>query len=796
MTARSSVSPGDDDDVEGNSAAADDSVPPVMLPLLRQVSDLVRQGYIPESDKKPLQDLTAASEVNVGIAALLAQLRGLKNKQSAQYEEKVRQIRTHWNTWKMEKIRENMAKRANAWKESGQEETGDLELPSSVPNLMKAASHLASKGDITETEKLIIKDIVGTEAGEFSYFENVDQLSEKLKQGLAEKDVHALQESVTQALEKRKNRVHECLEELMVEMEALQSIFPEEMWLSSSVLYPIVLRFELKLTGIDCILQLLFVIREGYPLYNPVTVRSYVPPPFSDRLGRQEVTHLQELLESRAFASTGQSAIYDLIEEGRTWLIRNLDLMNRSLLTRSFKVVKKPLKGKHNFRFEKVIAQGHSKEIDRGEIESVIDAQVSTFVERLSKEHNARTSRSSGRKFLRESLWNVDLALEKAAKFLAESKDDEIIRERDLAKSIDVSRLESKYVKHAAGQRFTCSSCMESKDSQFGAAMRCDHWLCISCWDGLLNVRINEGQFETRCPGSSGSSRCSEVLEDDLIMSVVSLETWAKFQSWIQNSYVQSLQRLIKHCINPKCNRMHTFVRIHQLTVEDHQNHGSLVFSCECGACFCPFCKQDGGHWPLSCAQIALVARQLDESKAYDGMLKELSLIPDNEKFTHLNVSGKRCPNCSTFWEKNGGCNHMTCQACKFEWCWICQNQWSIHGSSWYECTVAKKTTDEMPTVQSDNPQVRLLTMSMGNVSSFIRKATSHLKITNELKTHFGDNPVQRLKVSFSSFLPDDLLQTMGHFLIHQHSLMIKVLFFSCLFRRRIWRRVYRNYEF
>merc|ERR1719482_2548386 len=31
-----------------------------------------------------------------------------------------------------------------------------------------------------------------------------------------------------------------------------------------------------------------------------------------------------------------------------------------------------------------------------------------------------------------------------------------------------------------------------------------------------------------------------------------------------------------------------------------------------------------------------------------------------------------RCPSCSVFLEKNGGCDHFTCGACRHEFCWIC----------------------------------------------------------------------------------------------------------------------------
>lgn len=40
----------------------------------------------------------------------------------------------------------------------------------------------------------------------------------------------------------------------------------------------------------------------------------------------------------------------------------------------------------------------------------------------------------------------------------------------------------------------------------------------------------------------------------------------------------------------------------------------------------------------------------------------------------------KDCPRCSRQTMKSGGCNHMTCQVCRCEWCWICNEQLTIRG--------------------------------------------------------------------------------------------------------------------
>lgn len=49
---------------------------------------------------------------------------------------------------------------------------------------------------------------------------------------------------------------------------------------------------------------------------------------------------------------------------------------------------------------------------------------------------------------------------------------------------------------------------------------------------------------------------------------------------------------------------------------------------------------------------------------------------PARETIRWLDKHGKQCPNCGEGIEKNGGCQHMKCRSCRFEFCWQCLKRW------------------------------------------------------------------------------------------------------------------------
>ncbi|PNY27588.1 E3 ubiquitin-protein ligase dbl4 [Tolypocladium capitatum] len=209
---------------------------------------------------------------------------------------------------------------------------------------------------------------------------------------------------------------------------------------------------------------------------------------------------------------------------------------------------------------------------------------------------------------------------------------------------------------------FVCDICCEDAEGLESFAMKCGHRHCVDCYRHYLTQKIRgEGEAaRIECPADG----CRRILDSRSLDLLVTADLVDRYRELLNRSYVED-KDMFRWCPAPDCpNVIECGVKKKDLdkivpTVE-----------CQCGYRFCFGCPNPD-HQPAPCE---LVKRWL--KKCAD----------DSETANWISANTKECPKCSSTIEKNGGCNHMTCRKCKYEFCWMCMGLWSEHGTSWYNC--------------------------------------------------------------------------------------------------------------
>ncbi|TIA87764.1 hypothetical protein E3P99_02993 [Wallemia hederae] len=213
---------------------------------------------------------------------------------------------------------------------------------------------------------------------------------------------------------------------------------------------------------------------------------------------------------------------------------------------------------------------------------------------------------------------------------------------------------------------FTCEICFTGSEdtSTQTLALGCGHRFCSDCWKMHCEEKIN-GQGESRKIECMGSD-CQTVLSEQVISQIVPHDIFKRYQNLANKTYVEDNRRGLRFCPGPDCENV----------IECHVRGGDLeslipIVVCRCGQTSCFGCSFSGDHRPALCGITKLWVKKCED---------------DSETANWISANTKECPKCRSTIEKNGGCNHMTCRKCRYEWCWICMGDWNAHGTSYYNC--------------------------------------------------------------------------------------------------------------
>lgn len=212
------------------------------------------------------------------------------------------------------------------------------------------------------------------------------------------------------------------------------------------------------------------------------------------------------------------------------------------------------------------------------------------------------------------------------------------------------------------GIDFMCDICCDDSSDMETISVSCGHRFCRTCYTHYVVQKIREEGESRRiqCPESD----CAVIVDEKTVELLVDHDTNLKYRELLNRTFVDD-NDFLRWCPAPDC----------EYAVECSVPSTSLTsivptVECKCSCRFCFGCGLDD-HQPCICV---LVKKWLQKCE------------DDSETANWISAHTKECPKCHSTIEKNGGCNHMTCRKCRYEFCWVCMGPWSEHGTSWYTC--------------------------------------------------------------------------------------------------------------
>jgi hypothetical protein len=182
-----------------------------------------------------------------------------------------------------------------------------------------------------------------------------------------------------------------------------------------------------------------------------------------------------------------------------------------------------------------------------------------------------------------------------------------------------------------------CKICMEPEVSLY--SMPCGDQACVECIQSWFQSLLSEND-PLKCP----AAECQEANPDDIVPPD-HVDAW---RLMAREDFIRYDKQMLQR---------------HLVVTKDFQ--------------FCTHCES-GGYIAHSCSEVICVACdqvwcrdcRLPPHKAFT--CEEFVKMHHEENMKCMADNCKKCPQCKAHIERDGGCSHMKCGQCKYEFCWWC----------------------------------------------------------------------------------------------------------------------------
>jgi hypothetical protein len=176
----------------------------------------------------------------------------------------------------------------------------------------------------------------------------------------------------------------------------------------------------------------------------------------------------------------------------------------------------------------------------------------------------------------------------------------------------------------------------------------CGHYFCMECYRGYIEASSANEMTGLKCM----EPKCGRVLPDAVFRKVLDDERYGRYKALCLQDFCDKNPDA-RFCIRAGCGKV---------LYSKSPRGVNVVGYCSCGQDICMGCSGEGDHRPVSCA-----------------MWRTYKQIMANESLNWLVENTRVCPSCKSTIFRDGGCNHMTCTRCRFEFCWLCEGAWAGH---------------------------------------------------------------------------------------------------------------------
>uniref|UniRef100_A0A146LNZ3 E3 ubiquitin-protein ligase parkin n=1 Tax=Lygus hesperus TaxID=30085 RepID=A0A146LNZ3_LYGHE len=227
------------------------------------------------------------------------------------------------------------------------------------------------------------------------------------------------------------------------------------------------------------------------------------------------------------------------------------------------------------------------------------------------------------------------------------------------------------YLIRANSRSTPCLACMDIMDTVI--VFSCAHTICLDCFNDYITSKIRERKFvldddvgySLLCPVGCEGSLITEIHHFRLLAP----HLYNMYQQFATEDFVLKSGGVL--CPHPNCG------------MGIYPDDDCDAVRCTCGYVFCKKCLQ--GNHIGDCDNAVDILTGLSPTYTIDPSRAAQSKW-DEASHRSIRAGTKPCPKCRTATERAGGCMHMVCTRCNFEWCWVCQISWtrSCMGSHWF----------------------------------------------------------------------------------------------------------------